>query len=443
MRFVTLSLLVGLLVLIPYTGVRADYLEVRRSATIKDRPIRDAIVIERPDVGGALQLLDNGDQQNGYYRIMAPVAQNPGWIYRTLVRRHPGNPPGVTTGPTTGPQADSPDLAGDIMRVHFIDMDQGDAALLEFSCGAVLIDAGGQNDASTERLVRYLDDFFERRDDLQNTIDTVFVTHTHIDHNRALRRVVETFGVRNYVHNGILRGSGRHGANWMADHANDNGRQVNLRAVSQSEILPLPRGDGLSDAAIDPVACQSTDPDIRLLAGPYEDNPGWPSGQFDNGNNKGLVVRIDFGESSFLFTGDLEEHAIDTLVEYYDGTDMLDVDVYQVGHHGSHNGTTDSLMTSMTPEIAMISMGKSTDQQSWTAWQYGHPRRTLVELLDRWIDRPRANAQWVAAANGMRDFFQYRMRDAVYATGWDGTVVITADRSGGYSVRTSGIGGPS
>ena len=144
-----------------------------------------------------------------------------------------------------------------------------------------------------------------------------------------------------------------------------------------------------------------------------------------------------------MFTGDLEEHAIETLVEYYDGTDMLDTSVYQVGHHGSHNGTTDSLMTSMTPEIALISMGKSTDRQSWTAWQYGHPRRTLVELLDRWIDRPRASAQWVAAANGTRDFFQYRMRDAVYATGWDGTVVISADRDGRFSVRALGVAGPS
>ena len=443
MRRLNLSIVGLLLALLWGLPAKADYLEVRRSSTIKDRPVRDAVIIERPDIGSFLQLLDDGDQRNGYYRVVAPIARDPGWIYRTLVRRHPGNAPGTVAGAGDGPQADSPELTGDIMRVHFIDMEQGDAALLEFTCGAVLIDAGGQNDDTTERLVRYLSDFFERRDDLGNTLNTIFITHTHTDHNRSLRRVVETFTVQNYVHNGVLRGSGRHTANWMVQHANDNGREINLRTVSQDEIIALPRTDALSDEVIDSVDCEGTDPVIRVLAGPYQDNPGWATGAFENGNNKSLVIRIDFGQASFLFTGDLEEQAVETLVEYYEDTEMLDVDVYQVGHHGSHNGTTDSLMMSMTPEIALISMGKSNDQQQWTAWQYGHPRRAIVELLDTWIGRPRAGARWVAVAHGVRDFFQYRMQDAVYATGWDGTVVISADRDGRFSIRTTGLNGSS
>ena len=73
------------------------------------------------------------------------------------------------------------------MRAHFINVGQGDATLLEFPCGAVLIDAGGFDATTSEQLVEYLSLFFERRPDLDNTLDTVFVTHTHIDHNRALR----------------------------------------------------------------------------------------------------------------------------------------------------------------------------------------------------------------------------------------------------------------
>lgn len=71
--------------------------------------------------------------------------------------------------------------------------------------------------------------------------------------------------------------------------------------------------------------------------------------------NHSLVIRVAFGEASFLFTGDLETRAIETLVEYYEGSGLLDVDVYQVGHHGSYNGTSDEIMRAIVrPEIAVI-----------------------------------------------------------------------------------------
>ncbi|MCP4318201.1 MAG: MBL fold metallo-hydrolase [Hyphomicrobiales bacterium] len=335
--------------------------------------------------------------------------------------------------------------AESIIKVHFIDVDQGDAALLEFPCGAVLIDAGGQNNSTTKELASYLKNFFDRRTDLESTLDTIFVTHTHVDHNRALKAIVEDsdIAIKNYVHNGEYNGSGKEAARWMRDHANDDGRQIKDHIVSQSEILPLPRTSGLADETIDPIDCSDVDPQIRILAGPYEENPGWAHGEFEDGNNKSLVVRIDYGETSFLFTGDLEEAAIETLVEYYDGTDLLDVDVYQVGHHGSRNGTTDSMVKSMTPAIAVFSMGPAADRRSWTAWQYGHPRRSIVEMLDRWIERPRAERSWVRVASRVKDFFDYEMRDAVYGTGWDRTIVISADVSGNMRVETLGQPGPS
>ena len=64
------------------------------------------------------------------------------------------------------------------------------------------------------------------------------------------------------------------------------------------------------------------------------------------------ISQIDvFSFDSLLFTGDLEDVAIDTMVDFYNGTQMLNVDAYQVGHHGSANGTTASLLTAMTPDL--------------------------------------------------------------------------------------------
>jgi competence protein ComEC len=430
-----IAVLVALLLsVISAERAAADYLRVVTSATIKDRPSGAGAVLDRPSIGTELVLLEEGKQTNGYYRVM--LGEEPGWIYRTLVRRFPGNLSSTTSAAARSDVAVVGPLTSDLMRVHYIDVGQGNAALLEFSCGVVLIDAGGQNQETTERLIQYLERVFDARPDLDRTINTVFITHTHIDHNRALRRVVENFAVKNYVHDGVLTGSGKTGANWMQQHANDNGRQIKMRKVEHRDIAARPRKEALTDSSIDPVDCAGTDPAIRVLHGPYEENPGWPDSAYENENNNSLVIRIDFGKASFLFTGDLEEEAIETMVGYFEGTRMLDADVYLVGHHGSHNGTTDSLLQAMTPKHAIISMGPSSDQSPWTAWAYGHPRRPIVDLLNRWTERSPFGPRQANVALGVRKFAPYTVSGSVYATGWDGTVVVAANQNGQFAIRT-------
>jgi endonuclease G len=69
----------------------ADYLKVSRSATIKAEPNREALVIEGTESGTLLPLLDDGRQINGYYHVQTISVGQPGWIYRTLVRRYAGD----------------------------------------------------------------------------------------------------------------------------------------------------------------------------------------------------------------------------------------------------------------------------------------------------------------------------------------------------------------
>lgn len=433
-----LLMLVFSCLILNLSAASADYLEVRRPAEINDHPLRNSIVVDRADNGRFLTLMDDGARTNGYYRVVVQRTGRPGWIYRTYVRRYRGDPPGgaAVIFPNNAPPENAVSN-GTAMRAHYIDVGQGDATLLEFSCGAVLIDAGGFSSATNSILTDYLRRFFDRREDLNDTLSAIFVTHTHVDHNRALKEVVSSFKVGNYIHNGVLRGSGRHNAKWMVQTDNQYTFGITKRAVVQPEVEQIAGRQGLRDEIIDPVDCSGTDPNIRVLSGTYTENPGWPDHDFEDGNNKSLVIRIDFGESSFLFTGDLEEQGIEQLVRYYEGTDMLDVDVYQVGHHGSHNGTTQSLMKAMTADIAVLSMGNKSVRENWTAWAYGHPRISIVELLDNWIDRPRTSAIWVDVANAVRSFQRYRMRDSVYGTGWDGNIVVTADRAGNKHISTS------
>lgn len=75
-------------------AAHADYLEVRRPATLKAQPDRDAAVRAHAQPGNLLRLLDNGRQENGYYHAQPGSGESDGWIYRTLVRRHAGPIPG-------------------------------------------------------------------------------------------------------------------------------------------------------------------------------------------------------------------------------------------------------------------------------------------------------------------------------------------------------------
>ena len=85
------------------------------------------------------------------------------------------------------------------MAVHYIDVDQGASALVEFPCGAILIDAGGRGQAAGYHLIAYLDAFFQRRPELNRTIAALFVTYPHIDHMENLQRVVERYRVAQYI----------------------------------------------------------------------------------------------------------------------------------------------------------------------------------------------------------------------------------------------------
>src|SRR4029450_4769988 len=89
------------------------------------------------------------------------------------------------------------------MTAHFINIGQGESVLLDFSCGAMLIDAGAQDTTTRTRLVAYLNKFCARTTDLHKTINTVLLTHDHIDHDFPLRAVVENFTVEHYVDNGF------------------------------------------------------------------------------------------------------------------------------------------------------------------------------------------------------------------------------------------------
>jgi len=328
-----------------------------------------------------------------------------------------------------------------LWRAHFIDVGQGLAVLHEFPCGAYLIDTGGEQDEkfdSNSAIAAYLTAFFARRPDLDGTLAALLLTHPHIDHTRGVETVLQRFRVRNLIDNGQDGGSGAQGQRALQAFARDHS-DIGYRAVALADITSA---TGLSDAVIDPLRCADVDPQVRALWGRVAADPGWPGLRFGrtpfgNQNNHSVVVRIDFGQASGLFTGDLEEPAIKDLIARTAGTGLLDVLTYQVGHHGSINGTLPELCAAMSPEVAVFATGPASWQLTWSAWKYGHPRQEIVAMLEAVIARKRRPLEVPVGVKG-EQFVRRRIDRALYATGWDGTVIVESRADGRQRVLIAG-----
>jgi competence protein ComEC len=322
------------------------------------------------------------------------------------------------------------------MRVHLINVGQGCATLIEFPCAAVLVDAGGEKNEqfdAVEALTAYLDSFFVHRPDLNSTLQCVYITHPHLDHTLGVKTILRRYTVKNAVTDGLENGSGKAGQIMLhraAEEAEENDipeDDMGFKAVTTSAISK----SGLSNAVIDPVKCVPVDPRIKVLWGTSAVNPGWPRSAFEDENNHSLVIRFDYGKASLLITGDLEEKAQQALIAKFEGTGQLDADVYLVGHHGSSNGTTSKLLNKITPEMALIGVGDPDRRLKWTAWAYGHPNKEILDMLEQSVSASRSPIE-IQAGEGAKNFVPYTVTKAIFATAWDGDVVLEADSAGNW-----------
>jgi len=335
------------------------------------------------------------------------------------------------------------------MVAHFIDVGQGDAALLEFSCGVVLIDTGGEKTdevSGRENLKAYLNAFFQTHSRPAWTLDLVVLSHPHIDHTDGVAGLFElqpSITIRNVVDNGETKtGSGISGQKQLQKYAADNG--ANYQGIVEADIKTTA---GLTNRTIDPVDCRSDggiDPKITALWGHVDSSVSWSK----NANNDSVVLRVDFGKASFLFTGDLEEEAINAMLQSYaDDLSLLDVDVLKVDHHGSKNGMTPDFVNAITPKIAVIQAGDSTlSHATFSAYSYGHPnRQSIQELLaaPSGVSMSRPSARVRVGLSGRNPgtnapprFTQMTIDKAIYSNAWDGNIAITATKDGQYTVET-------
>jgi competence protein ComEC len=348
------------------------------------------------------------------------------------------------------PEARADDNA---MVAHFIDVGQGDATLLEFSCAAVLIDTGGETTervSGNDRLKAYLNEFFDRRADLARTLQLVVLSHPHPDHTNGVSVLLDPdagFTILNVLDDGppSAHAAGRKGQNDLRAYAEDNADLVGYVGLAESDIKTV---SGVTGPVIDPVNCRKNnrgvDPKIIALWGRVDLDTTWA----DNANNDSVVLRVSFGKASFLFTGDLQSDGIAAMLESYAAdVSIFDTDVLKVGHHGSHNATTPEFVTAITPKIAVIQSGDSSpDTEQYSAYAYGHPNVKALTMLIDPTDGVALSRDAKQVRVGIRgrhpitrappEFTMWTMRKAIYSNAWDGNIAIRATADGELSVET-------
>ncbi len=243
-------------------------------------------------------------------------------------------------------------LSAEPLRVHFLDIGQGDSALIESPSGKwILLDSGPSK--SWKSLSAYLDRLKIKQ------IDLMINSHPHADHIGNAARIINRYSVKAIVDSGFA-----HPIRAYRDF---------LEAVKEKDI-PLRLGRLGRKIHIGGGA------EIELLA---PEDPLIKHSRSD-ANSNSIVFRLTYKDQAALFTGDAEEETEARLMKHHK---RLRADLLKVAHHGSKHASGRAFLNAVKPKHAVVSCSESN--------RYGHPSPETLLALKRIEAQP-----WVTATSG-------------------------------------------
>lgn len=216
-----------------------------------------------------------------------------------------------------------------LLKVTFLDVGKGDSALVEFPGQKVmLIDGGGFRDEGFDvgRIViaPVLYKLGIKK------VDYVVASHPHQDHIGGLPYILNNFGVDEL---------------WVNNESSNSRTYKQLMMIAaQKDIIRR-----VCSAGTDPLWIEG----VQLsIIGPSAGQDGYQAESYAEINNNSLVMKIKFGKTSFLFTGDILEEREEMLANY---AETLLSTVIKVPHHGGEESSSSDFVAKVCPEIAVIS----------------------------------------------------------------------------------------
>lgn len=243
------------------------------------------------------------------------------------------------------------------MIVHYIDVGQGDSILIQVNNKNILIDAGPKSDK--KKLLNYLSALN------LDKLDYVIATHPHEDHIGNMADVINDYNVLAFY------------APKVQSTTKTFEKMVEALKSKNLKINVIKKGtDSINLGENTKVTVFS----------PTKDS-------YENLNNYSPVIKIEYGKTSFLFTGDAEK---DIEKEILSTNEDISADIIKVGHHGSSTSTTKDFLNKVNPSIGVISVGEDNT--------YNHPNDDTINHLNE-------------------------NKVTIYRTDKDGTVILSSDGS--------------